>query len=150
MEKKKTGFEICRTARYVKRYIDAGTTKAYSDNITSTHGRALGFFYNNRHRDIFQRDFEQEFNIRRSTASNILSLMEKNGLIERVSVSYDKRLKKIILTEKAVKIQDKSKAVFSNLEELIEKDISEEELQLFFAVLEKINNNLERKKDNND
>ncbi len=150
MEKKKTGFEICRTARHVKRYIDAQTAKDYSDNMTSTHGRALGYFYNNRHRDIFQRDFEQEFNIRRSTASNILSLMEKNGLIERVSVSYDKRLKKIVLTEKALKMQDKLELVFGNLEALIEKDISEEELQIFFSVLKKINNNLERNSDNND
>lgn len=150
MNTNKPGFEICRTARLVKRYLDADRPKDFDDKTTSTHGRALGYFYNNRHRDIFQRDFEQEFNIRRSTASNILSLMEKNGLIKRVSVSYDKRLKKIVLTEKALGMQDRLEPIFASLEDVIIKDISEEELQIFFSVLEKINNNLERNDTDND
>lgn len=150
MNTNKPGFEICRTARLVKRYLDADRPKDFDDKTTSTHGRVLGYFYKNRHTDIFQKDFEQEFNIRRSTASNILSLMEKNGLIKRVSVSYDKRLKKIVLTEKALEMQDKLEVVFGNLEQVIVKDISEEELEIFFSVLKKINNNLERNSVNDD
>lgn len=39
-------------------------------------GWAIDYFYENRDRDIYQRDFEEKFQIRRSTASNILKLME--------------------------------------------------------------------------
>ena len=52
-------------------------------------------------RDLYQRDIEEEFRIRRSTASGILKLMEKNGFIYRKSVARDARLKQIVLTEKA-------------------------------------------------
>ncbi len=37
----------------------------------------------NEGKEIFQKDIEAEFNIRRSTATGILKLMEKNGFINR-------------------------------------------------------------------
>ena len=150
MLNRKLGFELHRSSRLVKRYMDNDATKLYVDKMTGTHGWAIGFFYHNRDRDVFQKDFEQEFNIRRSTASNILSLIEKNGLITRVSVPYDARLKKIVLSQKALDIQSVVDKAFEKLEETMRQDISEEELQVFFGVIDKINNNLERIDTEND
>ena len=150
MESRKLGFELHRSSRLVKRYMDNDASKLYIDKMTGTHGWAIGFFYHNRDRDVFQKDFEQEFNIRRSTASNILALIEKNGLITRESVPYDARLKKIVLTQKALDIQCIVDKAFENLEETIKKDITDEELQMFFRVIDKINNNLERTDTDND
>ena len=150
MEERKIGFELHRSSRLVKRYMDNDASKLYIDKMTGTHGWAIGFFYHNRDRDIFQKDFEQEFNIRRSTASNILALIEKNGLITRESVPYDARLKKITLTQKALDIQCIVDKAFENLEENIKKGISDEELQVFFKVIDKINSNLERNDTDND
>ena len=150
MEGRKIGFELHRSSRLVKRYMDNDASKLYIDKMTGTHGWAIGFFYHNRDRDIFQKDFEQEFNIRRSTASNILALIEKNGLITRESVPYDARLKKITLTQKALDIQCTVDKAFENLEENIKKGISDEELQVFFKVIDKINSNLERNDTDND
>ena len=150
MLNRKLGFELHRSSRLVKRYMDNDATKLYVDKMTGTHGWAIGFFYHNRDRDVFQKDFEQEFNIRRSTASNILSLIERNGLITRESVPYDARLKKIVLTQKALDVQSVVDKAFEKLEETMRKDISEEELQVFFGVIDKINNNLERIDTEND
>ncbi len=147
---RKLGFEIHRSSRLVKRYMDNDANKLYVDKMTGTHGWAIGYFYHNRDKDIFQKDFEQEFNIRRSTASNILSLMEKNGLIKRESVPYDARLKKITLTDKAVDIQHIVDKTFIELEETLKKDITQEELEVFYRVLDKINSNTERKGADND
>lgn len=143
MENRKLGFEIHKTARLTKRYMDSDALKSYVDKITGTHGWAIGYLYHNRDKDIFQKDFEQKFNIRRSTASSILSLMEKNGLIFRESVTYDARLKKITLTQKAVEIQTTVDAAFDRFENMIKQDISNEELEVFFKVLDKINQNIE-------
>lgn len=144
MDNRKLGFEIHKTARLTKRYMDSDASKSYVDKMTGTHGWAVGYFYHNRHKDIFQKDFEQEFNIRRSTASSILSLMEKNGLIRREGVPYDARLKKITLTDKAIEIQHIVDGVFERFENTMKQNISEEELNIFFAVLDKINSNMER------
>ncbi len=147
---RKLGFEIHRSSRLVKRFMDNDATKLYVDKMTGTHGWAIGFFYHNRDRDIFQKDFEQEFNIRRSTASNILALIEKNGLIVRESVPYDARLKKITLTQKAIEIQHIVESAFEKLEDTIQNGISPEELEVFYRVLDKINTNLERNDADND
>lgn len=150
MHKKQLGFEIHKTSRLIKRYADSDATKSYVDKMTGTHGWAVGYFYKNRHRDVFQKDFEQEFNIRRSTASSILSLMEKNELIKRETVPYDARLKKITLTQKALDVQAVVNEAFSRFESTMKQNISDEELEIFFSVLNKINNNLERKDASDD
>lgn len=150
MYTRKLSFELHRSSRLVKRYMDNDASKMYVEKMTGTHGWAIGFFFHNRDKDIFQKDFEQEFNIRRSTASNILSLIEKNGLIKRESVPYDARLKKITLTQKALDVQSVVDDAFERLEDKLRKDISEEDLQVFFRVIDKINSNLERNDADND
>lgn len=149
MKNRKLGFEIHKTSRILKRYADSDASKSYVEKMTGTHGWAVGYFYRNRDKDIFQRDFEQEFNIRRSTASAILSLMEKNELIKRESVPYDARLKKITLTEKSIKVESVVADAFERFERAMRQNISDEELEVFFTVLDKINTNMERN-DNTD
>lgn len=142
MKNRKIGFELHKTSRLIKRYMDSDAAKSYVDKVTGTHGWAMGYLFHNRDRDIFQKDFEQEFNIRRSTASSILSLMEKNGLIKRESVDYDARLKKITLTDKAVEIQTLVDTSFDRMENMLGQNISDSELEIFFSVLDKICENL--------
>lgn len=150
MNNRRIGFEIHRSSRLVKRYLDNDATKLYIDKLTGTHGWAIGYLHHNSDRDIFQKDFEQEFNIRPSTASNILSLIEKNGLITRESVPYDARLKKIVLTQKAIDIHQIIENSFEKLENKLKDGISQEELEIFFKVIDKINNNIERNDTDND
>lgn len=150
MEKKRIGFELSHCSRLIRRYMDAQAVKSYLDEMTGTHGWALRYFHQNCDRDIFQKDFEKKFDIRRSTASNILSLMEKNGLIMRQSVPYDARLKKIVLTQKAQNVHQQVEEAFCKMEEDIARDISDEELDAFFSTLEKIKNNIERMTLEND
>lgn len=135
---KSISFELHRTSKLIKRYLDGTKT---IELPTAAHGRVIGFIAN-RDCDVFQRDIEKEFNIRRSTATNILKLMEKNGLITRESVSQDARLKKIHLTEKAYELHEAVVENFKKLEEKLRCDISQDELDVFFSVLNKVNQNL--------
>lgn len=150
MKKERLGFEINHCARVIRRYIDTNAIKSHVDEMTGTHGWAIAYFYDHRDRDIFQKDFEKEFDIRRSTASNILALMEKNGLIIRESVPQDARLKKIILTQKAVDIHKKVSEAFEKMEEEISAGLSKEEISVLLNTLQKIKNNIERMTEDND
>ncbi len=150
MEKKRIGFELSHCSRLIRRYMDANALKSYIDEMTGTHGWALRYFHQNLNNDVFQKDFEKKFDIRRSTASNILSLMEKNGLITRESVPHDARLKKIVLTQKAIDVHQQVEDAFCKMEEDIAKGISDEELDAFFKTLEKIKSNIERMSIEND
>ncbi len=136
-------FELHKTSRCIKRYMDSHTQKSCADKMTGIHGWAIGYFYDHRHEDVFQRDFEKACNIRRSTATSILQLMEKNGLIVRESVPYDARLKKITLTEKALQMHRQVDDAFNALEEKLRSRLSEEETATFFDVLHKIQQEVE-------
>lgn len=139
-------FEVRSLNNLIKRDVEHSKMFDYCKS-TGLHGWAIGWFYENQNRDVFQRDFEEHFSIRRSTASKMLSLMEKNGLIERVSVVQDARLKKIILTDRAVELHRMITDEINEREKRMAKGITAEEMKIFFKVADRIKKNLEDKND---
>lgn len=137
------GFEIRTASNLIKRHFDQFDSKNEMDNLTGTNGWVIGYLANNQHKDIFQRDLEAEFSIRRSTASKILQLMEKKGLVRREPVEYDARLKKLVLTEKAIEVHAGITKDIEDLEQRISEGLTEEEINSFFEIIEKIKNNLQ-------
>jgi len=113
------------------------------DSVTMMHGRIVAYLFSNKDRDVFQRDIEQEFEIRKPTVTKILQTMEKNGLIIRYGVDYDARLKKIQLTEKAKHLHGEVTDRVAAFEEMVTKGLTEEEIETFLVVVNKIKKNLE-------
>ena len=141
-ERRDVGICARTLCNLIKRNFVNSKAREHLENMTGTHGYIVGYLFENRDHDVFQRDIEKQFSVRRSTATNILKLMEKNGLIIRQPVPYDARLKKIILTDKAIEPHDKIDRDIEEIEKRAVKGISEEELDLFFATAEKIKKNL--------
>ncbi len=92
--------------------------------------------------DVFQKDLEEAFSITGATATNILKLMEKEGLITRVAMPYDARLKKIELTEKGLKLDTEAHANVARLENSMKNGFTEEELTLFRQYLDQVVDNI--------
>lgn len=108
-------------------------------NITGVQGRILGFIYcKSNKKDIFQKDIEEELNIRRSSVTSVLQLMEKNGYIKRIRVSEDGRLKKIILTEKGLEIQRGVYACIINVEKSLRNELSDDEFHMLVALINRL------------
>ena len=137
------GFDIRTLSILIKRYIDGSATKQYVDNLTGTHGWVIGYLYDNRDHDVYQRDLETQFSIRRSTATGILQLMEKNELILREPVESDARLKKLVLTDKALDIHKMVEEDRKRTEEQLTKDIDAQELAIFRKALKQMIRNME-------
>lgn len=111
--------------------------------LTEMQSRVIGFLFLNRNRDIFQKDIEKEFSIRRATVSVLLQSMEVKKLIRRESVPRDARLKKVLLTPKAEEMAAMANRELRRFEEVLREGISEEELKVFFNVTKKIRANIE-------
>lgn len=137
-EKKYVMHEVRMITNLIKRNINPVDKK-----LTGMQGFILGYINRNAH-EVFQRDIEQKFNIRRSTATGILNNLEKNGYIVRKTSPNDARLKTLIPTEKAKLCQNHVEKDIERIEKLITHDISKEELASFFKVTDKIKHNLER------
>lgn len=140
--KKSVGFELRTVDNLLRRDFKKRIPKELECS-SGVHGWAIGYLYDNRQKDIFQRDFERHFEIRRSTATKMLQLMEKNGYIKREVVESDARLKKIVLTDKAIDVHKKVISIIKQRDKTIEKGISDEELKVFYSVCDKIKQNLE-------
>ena len=69
--------------------------------------------------------------------------MEKNGFIKRESVANDARLKKIVLTEKAVKLHHCISEDIEKRERKLRKGLTDEEIEAFFSVIQKLKANME-------
>ena len=116
--------------------------KGKEPRVPPGQGMLIGFLMKNTDREIFQKDIEAEFDIARSTVTATLDSMERKGYITREAVERDARLKKITLTQKAVESHNRIVADLEQLERAMFKNISAEEADTLFAVMDKIKENL--------
>ena len=94
--------------------------------------------------DLFQKDIETAFQMRRSTATGMLQLMEQHGIIRREPVEHDGRLKRLVLTERAHAMDKRITERMEQMEQLLRQGITEDEIKSWFAVCDKIRSNLEQ------
>lgn len=141
--KLKLGLNIEKINHIISRKMDSAVIKAIDDNITVSQAYVIDFIATEgKNREIFQKDLENEFDLKRSSVSLMLSNMEKSDLIKRVSVSEDARLKQIILTEKSLKIYDKISLAIDSVENKLAENLKPEEIKIFLDIIDKMRNNL--------
>ncbi len=113
------------------------------DSLTNMQRHVLHYILlQSMSRDIYQKDVEAEFQIRRSTATGILQLLEKNGFILRKAEDRDARLKKIVPTEKAEKVREHVLMNIDRTEKIIHQGIPDEKMAVCIETLELISANL--------
>ena len=137
---------VCQEIRVLslmlKRLADSTLSELFDREITDVQGRVIGFLYHNQDRPIYQKDVEAEFSITRATTSKMLTLMEKNGLIVRSTVTYDARLKELRLTEKALDYAHQVRSGLDAFEASVTQALTEEERETLLRLLRKLEDNV--------
>lgn len=111
--------------------------------LTNMQKRVLHYIlFQSLRKDIYQKDIEREFQIRRSTATGILQLLEKNGFVVRETVEWDARLKKLVPTAKAESVREEILSNIRYMETILKQGISEEDMRICMNVLEQMSLNL--------
>lgn len=114
---------------------------AMSENgLTSIQTRILGYL---RHVEeegssVFQKDIEDVFRIKKSSVTSVLQTLEKKGLIVRESVPQDARMKKLVLTDKARRMQSSTFQKIGEMEEEVRSLFTEEEFGQFLDYMNRI------------
>ena len=91
---------------------------------------------------VLIKDIEQELNITKSVASNLVKRMVQNGLVELEASPVDKRAKFVRLTDKARSQMKQVKAFFERIDKQLMEDIDEDELLIFEKVLGQLQVNI--------
>ena len=112
--------------------------------ISGAQGNILNYILvESQSRSVYQKDIEQEFGLRPSTATEALKSLEKNELIRREPDPEDGRYKKIVFTEKAEQIEAVLKSEIEESEMILLQGVTEEERQEFLRIAEKMLQNLD-------
>ncbi len=136
------GLELRSLNNIIMRFMENNTHKKYIDGITGTNGWIIGYIAHHGDKDVFQKDLEQKFSITRSTASKVINLMVQKGLIERHTVSHDARLKKLVLTPKALEFSKFMETDGRIMEETLIKGFSEQEIDTLSGYIKRMKQNL--------
>ncbi|MGM9578696.1 MAG: MarR family winged helix-turn-helix transcriptional regulator [Evtepia sp.] len=115
---------------------------ALLQGMTVSQLAAIGFLFFQEEKDLYQRDLESFFKLRRSTISSLLNTLEKKELIQRRSVPHDARLKKLVLTPQGRQVGSQVHQLFTGLNQRMVRGLSQEEMDTMRSILRKIEQNL--------
>ena len=93
---------------------------------------------------VLIKDIEQELNITKSVASNLVKRMVQNGLVELEVSPNDKRAKYVRLTDKSRSQMRPIKSFFDRIDRSLLDGISEEKLAIFEEVMGQLQANVEK------
>ena len=138
MDIKLCASSVLRLANQIRRVFD--TTTGRND----TQIRILDFvLMSYPDREIYQKDIEEELNIRSASVSKLLKKMEAQDFIRREKASGDDRLKKILPTSHTVEMKEQVERHIALLEKRLTAGVEAEELMIFHDVLDKMQENME-------
>ena len=135
----KIGLEVRFLSKYISRYLQGLQT--IDKSITGPQGLILVYLCNS-DKDVYQRDIEKFLNIRRSTATGLITTLEKNGYLIKEAVESDARLKKLIPTSRANNEASIIEEQVMKLEEKMLKGIDIKEIENFRNTISKMTRNL--------
>lgn len=129
---------VSKLSNKLRRRIDALSRR---EQISGAQGKVLHFLMMQTG-DVFQKDIEEEYSLRPPSATELLKKMEQNGLIRREAAPDDARLKRIVVTERAMQYRDDIRADILQLEAELTRGIPQEDMAAFFRAIEKMLENM--------
>ena len=131
-------------SRQLKREMDFRLTKY---GITGVQSAMIAFIYEeSKKKDVFAKDIEKNFDIRRASIAGMLQNMEKNGLIKRETIENDARLRRIVLTDKALEVRKKLEKGIENVEKQATLGLTKDEVKMYKELTRKMSINLEKRR----
>ena len=139
------GGELLSTVNMMRRHIynNRAEMEDPKNHPTSTQEWFLVYIVQRKGQDVFQKDLETQFNVRGSTATEILKAMERKGLILREPLPQNKRAKKITLTPKGLAICQENHRRIMEIENKLLTGFEQEEIRQLLEFLSRMQQNME-------
>ena len=139
------GGELLSTVNMLRRHIynNRAEMQDPKNHPTSTQAWFLVYIVQRKGQDVFQKYLETQFNVRGSTATEILKAMERKGLILREPLPQNKRAKKITLTPKGLAICQENHRRIMEIENKLLTGFEQEEIRQLLEFLSRMQQNME-------
>lgn len=138
---------ITKDIKDVERLIGTTLINGETPKDKLNHTQIQIMFYLLKHKDenICQKDLERETHLKKASITGTLDSLQDKGIIIRKQSEDDKRKNFIMLSQKALNARDKIQTKMLNIEERIKVGVTQEELDTFYRVMDKVKDNLTKK-----
>lgn len=109
------------------------------EDITPDQGHLLFFI---KEQQMSQKELAKKLHITEATLSVRIKRLVEAGLVERVNDRNDKRVYRIVLSEKGKHITNNMKNTMERYKKMVSKDITLEEYEVILGVIRKLQKNI--------
>ncbi|WP_427337986.1 MarR family winged helix-turn-helix transcriptional regulator [Caloranaerobacter sp. DY30410] len=128
------------TSKACKEIAEAFNKRLMKLGVTRVQWIAL--YYLGKCEGIKQKELAEKMNIKDSTVARLIDRMEREGYVIRVKDLEDERITKLYLTEKGIELREKLLPEGKKMSEILSKNITDEEMEIFKRVLKKMVDNV--------
>lgn len=128
----------------VHRNIGVELSEHELGDMKGPQSMALGYIIHASTKDeLYVKDLEKYMKIRKSTASELVSRLEKNGYVRTEKSQKDGRLKRLIVTEEGHEAHDRILYLLQEVDDRLVAGLSKEEVDTFVRILNKLIQNMQ-------
>ena len=124
----------------IRRYIFSATDLNRSLNTNQMH--LLIYLLRHLDKQVCQKDLEIEMGLKKASITGLIDRLAAKGYIMREQAEDDRRKNYLKLTQKALDYKEEIYGKFQELDEILKKELSSEEMEMFYQISEKMEKNL--------
>ncbi len=137
--KEQVGLYIMIASHQIRRKVDSISA---CHGLTGIQSRILSYICASPDKEVFQKEIEKNFGIRRSSVTSVISNLEQNGFLNRKAVPADARQKKLVLTQKGMEADQKVSTGIKDFEQSLNDLFSDGERKTLLDLLGRITDTL--------
>ncbi len=131
---------ISKTKKKMSEFIERKLKEKNLNDLVPSYGNILTVLYDNGRR-LSMKEIGVLLGKDKSTITALINKLIKLDYVMKEKSKVDKRVTYIVLTKKAMEIEDKFNEISKSVNQTAYKDFTDEEKEIFLRLLKKLNTN---------
>ena len=142
--KDKNEIDVGKFVKIFNNMLDSKVNRDYRKwDLTCSQHAIIAYLFDHKSVETTQRDLEETFSLKNPTVTGLLNLLEKKGMIQRVTNPKDRRSNIIKLTEKSLALEKQLTASRKMAEDAILKGFTPDEKQQLESFMRRLMDNIQ-------
>lgn len=138
-------FDLETCVGIITNRVSKQMAEAFNERLTPlgvTRVQWIALYYLGLNEGMSQKELAEKMDIKDSTVARLVDRLERDELVERIKDDSDRRVFKLVLSEKGRKTHEELLPEGEKMSRIFAKDISKEDIEVFKRVLKKILDNI--------
>ena len=142
--KDKNEIDVGKFVKIINNMLDSKVNRDFRKwDLTCSQHAIIAYLFDNQSVETTQRDLEETFSLKNPTVTGLLNLLEKKGMIQRVTNPKDRRSNIIKLTDKSLALEKQLTASRKRAEEAILEGFTPDEKQQLESFMRRLMDNIQ-------